>query len=65
MTRSATERSNEEIKEIKRDIKSIFMIGHTNDIIQSKRLFQDSMEFISKPVLSNELVSKGRETLDV
>jgi hypothetical protein len=54
----------ENVKEIKRDIKSIFMIGHANDIIQSKRLFQDGMEFVSKPVLSNELESKGRETLD-
>jgi hypothetical protein len=40
------------------------MIGHANDIILSKGLFQDGMEFISKPVLSNELLSKGRETLD-
>lgn len=63
MTSSAADRPMRTLKN-KSDIKAIIMIGHANDIIQSKGLFQDGMEFISKPVLSNELLSKGRETLD-
>ena len=54
----------EDIKGIRQDMKAIFMSGYTSDIIQSKGLLEDGIEFISKPVLPNELLIKVRAALD-
>jgi PAS domain S-box-containing protein len=55
----------EDIKGIKHDIKAVFVSGYAADIMQSKGFVEDGMEFISKPVLPNELVRKVREVLDI
>jgi CheY-like chemotaxis protein len=54
----------EDIKGISHDIKAVFMSGYSADIIQSKGMLEDGMEFISKPVLPNELLRKVRDVLD-
>lgn len=53
----------EEIKAIRHDIKVIFMSGCARDIIQRFGI-EEGIEFISKPVLPNELLRKVREELD-
>lgn len=53
----------EEIKTIRDDISVIFMSGYASDIIQ-KFGIEENVEFISKPVLPNELLRKVREELD-
>lgn len=53
----------EEIKVIRHDIKVIFMSGYARDIIQRFGI-EEGIEFISKPVLPNELLRKVREELD-
>lgn len=53
----------EEIKAMGNDISVIFMSGYARDIIQ-KFGIENGIEFISKPVLPNELLRKIREELD-
>lgn len=54
----------EDIKGMKQDIKVIFMSGYTADIVQSRGILENGIEFISKPVSPNELLKKVRECLD-
>ncbi len=54
----------EDIKGMKQDIKVIFMSGYTADIVQSRGILENGMEFISKPILPNELLRKVRDVLD-
>jgi two-component system, cell cycle sensor histidine kinase and response regulator CckA len=54
----------EEIKKIRPDIRTLFMSGYTADILQSKRVIEDSLNFIAKPVSPFTLLTKIRELLD-
>ncbi|TAN44729.1 MAG: response regulator, partial [Nitrospirae bacterium] len=53
----------EDIKGIKHDIKAVFISGYAMDIIQRFGI-EEGFEFISKPVMPNELLRKVREALD-
>jgi PAS domain S-box-containing protein len=53
-----------EIKELRPDIKTLFISGYTGDIIQKKGLFEDRINLISKPLSPKELLRKVREILD-
>jgi signal transduction histidine kinase/CheY-like chemotaxis protein len=54
----------EEIKKIRSDIKALFLSGYTSDHIQRKRVLEEGINFIFKPVSVNDLLRKVREVLD-
>ncbi len=53
-----------EIKDIKSDVKTIFISGYTEDIIKREDIFEMGLNFISKPVSPSDLLKKIREVLD-
>jgi DNA-binding NarL/FixJ family response regulator len=54
-----------EIKKIDPGIKALFMSGYTDDILSSKGILEDNLNFISKPFTQNELLQKIREVLEI
>ncbi|MEF9438620.1 MAG: response regulator, partial [Candidatus Mariimomonas ferrooxydans] len=54
----------EEIKKVRPDIKTIFTSGYTEDIIHTKDIVKQDLNFVSKPVSPNNLLRKIREVLD-
>jgi PAS domain S-box-containing protein len=54
----------DEIKNIKSDIKVLFMSGYTGDIVLDKGVHEKDFNFISKPFSPNALLLKIREILD-
>jgi PAS domain S-box-containing protein len=53
-----------EIKKVKSDVKAIFVSGYSADIINKKSMLEVGMNFISKPILPDELLIKVRNVLD-
>jgi len=53
-----------EIKKIKSDINVIFISGYSAGIIHKKGILEVGLDFISKPVLPDELLLKVRKALD-
>jgi PAS domain S-box-containing protein len=53
-----------EIKKVRPDIKVIFVSGYSVDIIQKKGILELGLNFISKPILPNDLLLKVRDALD-
>jgi nitrogen fixation/metabolism regulation signal transduction histidine kinase len=53
-----------EIRKVQADMKVIFLSGYSADIIQRKGILEAGFNFISKPVLPNELLKKVRDVLD-
>jgi len=53
----------EEIIKIKPGVKTIFLSGYTSDILTSKGIFQDGLNFLIKPVLPGVFLNKVREVL--
>lgn len=53
-----------ELQRIRPDIKSIFMSGHTADVITGKGLLKEPVQLILKPVSLQELAARMRQTLD-
>ena len=54
----------DEIKQIKPGIKALFASGYTDDILNRKGIFEDGLNFCSKPVMPKEFLHKVRGTLD-
>ncbi|MEF9476222.1 MAG: response regulator, partial [Candidatus Mariimomonas ferrooxydans] len=54
----------EEIKKVRPDIKTIFTSGYTEDIIHTKDIVKQDLNFVSKPISPNNLLRKIREVLD-
>ena len=52
------------IKEIDPAMKALFISGYTADIIHRKGIYEDNINFLSKPVLPYDLAIKVREILD-
>jgi len=52
------------IKEIDPAMKALFISGYTADIIHRKGIYEDNLNFLSKPVLPYDLATKVREILD-
>lgn len=52
------------IKKVMPDIKTIFTSGYTEDIIHTKDIIEQDLNFISKPISPNNLLRKVREVLD-
>lgn len=54
----------EDIKGLKHNIKAIFLSGYTPELVRSRGLIEDDLEFIPKPVMPQTLLRKVREVLD-
>jgi hypothetical protein len=53
----------EEVLPLKPDVKTLFMSGYTANIIHRKGILDEGINFISKPISPNQLLSKIREVL--
>ncbi len=53
-----------EIKQVRPDMKVIFISGYSSDILYKKGIIEESLNFISKPIIPDELLIKVREILD-
>ena len=53
------------IKELKPEIKTVFMSGYSADVIENRGLLDHDVNFIQKPFQLSSLISKIREVLDV
>ncbi|OPY71585.1 MAG: Blue-light-activated protein [Syntrophorhabdus sp. PtaU1.Bin058] len=54
----------EEIRKVKPDIKVIFTSGYTGDVVLDKGIRDDIVDFITKPLLPDDLLRKIRTVLD-
>jgi DNA-binding response OmpR family regulator len=54
----------QEIKKVSPDTKVIFVSGYATDVLYKKGIFEEGLNFISKPMSPNELLIKVREVLD-
>lgn len=52
------------IKNIKPNVKILFMSGYASDFIQKKEIFDQGLNFISKPVSPTDILRKIREVLN-
>jgi YesN/AraC family two-component response regulator len=52
------------IRKIDPEAKAIFISGYTEDILTSKGIYEEGLEFIAKPVNIIELMKKLRAMLD-
>ncbi|MBI5181169.1 MAG: response regulator [Nitrospirae bacterium] len=53
-----------ELKNIKPDIKTIFISGYTEDIIKNEDIVENGFNFIAKPVSPTDLLKRIREVMD-
>lgn len=54
----------EGIRKIRPDVRALFTSGYTGDIILDKGVYDEEVDFLSKPLMPNELLRKLREMLD-
>ncbi len=54
----------EEIRTVRQDVKFVFISGYTADVILQKGIFNEGVEFITKPFSKNDILRKVREVLD-
>lgn len=54
----------EEIRRMSPDIKAIFTSGYTADVILKKKVLEEDVIFISKPILPDKLLSRIREVIE-
>jgi len=54
----------DEIKKIQPDMKILFTSGYTADVINKKGILEEGIDFISKPVTPNDLLTKVREMIE-
>jgi PAS domain S-box-containing protein len=54
----------ERLKQIKPEMKSLFMSGYTDDDVVKNKLQEDDLNFIKKPFTPQDLLLKVREILD-
>jgi CheY-like chemotaxis protein len=50
-------------RKLKADVKVLFMSGYAGDLLTLKKIFDDNLHFLEKPVAPNELLGKVREAL--
>ncbi len=53
-----------EMQNIQPDVRIIFTSGHAGDILTSKKLLEEGLHFIPKPISTRELLDKMRDVLD-
>jgi PAS domain S-box-containing protein len=54
----------EEIRNIRPDMKVLFMSGYTKDLVMERGILEEESSFLTKPVKSSELLKKVRNILD-
>ncbi|MGE5892760.1 MAG: PAS domain-containing protein, partial [bacterium] len=54
----------ERVKQMRPDLKVLFVSGYTDSIIDKKGILDAGLHFLSKPVSPNDLLKKVREILD-
>jgi two-component system cell cycle sensor histidine kinase/response regulator CckA len=54
----------DEVRQLKQDVKILFMSGYPYDVIDHKMMRDNRMEFIPKPLRPNELLTKIKTILD-
>jgi PAS domain S-box-containing protein len=54
----------ENIRELKPQVKALYISGYTSDIVHQKKIVDDGFDVISKPVSSVKLLTKVREILE-
>ena len=54
----------DDIRAVRPDVKILFTSGHTGDVILTKGIEDEKIDFLAKPLLPNELLLKVREVLD-
>jgi PAS domain S-box-containing protein len=54
----------EAVKAVRPDAKMLFVSGYTADILHKKGIFEEGIEFLSKPISPFELLRKVRSMLD-
>ena len=54
----------EEIRAHRKDVKFVFISGYTADVILQKGIFNEGVDFITKPFSKNEILRKVREVMD-
>ena len=54
----------DEIKKERPDMRIIFMSGYDANVINKKGVLEEGLDFISKPILQDDLLRKVREVLD-
>src|SRR5208337_2282575 len=64
MPKKSGKEAYQEMHKMQPDVKVIFTSGHTGDILTSKKIAEEGLQFISKPVLPRELFEKIRDVLD-
>ena len=64
MPKKSGREAYEEIRKIAPDMKVIFTSGYTADLVHKKKILEEGLEFISKPVSPRELLKKVRDVLD-
>jgi len=64
MPKKNGKKAYEEIREIKPDIKVVFISGYTRDVIFTRGIESDASDFIQKPLSPAILLIKVREILD-
>ena len=54
----------DEIRNVRPEIKSIFISGYTANMIHKKKIAEEGLHFFSKPILPDELLRRVRNVLD-
>jgi CheY-like chemotaxis protein len=54
-----------EIRQIDPSLRALFMSGYTGDILNSKGLREEGLNFLAKPVSPQDLLTKVRTVLGV
>lgn len=52
------------IRSARRDVRFVFISGYTADVILQKGIFNEGVDFITKPFSKNDILRKVREVLD-
>ncbi len=64
MPRKNGKQALEAIRQIRPDVKELFMSGYAGDILSTKGIMDDTLNFIPKPLDQRALVRKVRQVLD-
>jgi len=64
MPKRSGKEASEAIRKMKSDIRILLTSGYTADIISTKGISEEGLDFMSKPIAPNTLLRKVREVLD-
>ena len=64
MPRKSGKEVYDAVRAVRPDLAVLFVSGYTADIVHKKGIFEEGIEFLSKPVSPHDLLRKIREVLD-